>query len=79
MGKESTNLGDSGQIVGHHGQRRPQRPLRKLAVLLERVPATALGRVLEGKQRPCIRIIPALPQDMWVVPPVGFGSHPREG
>ena len=73
------NLGDSGQFVGHHGQRRPKRPLRQLAVLLEGVPAPALGRVFEGEQRLPLRVILAPPQYPRVVPPARLGSHPHEG
>ena len=79
MRKENANLGDSGQVVGHHGQGRLYRPLRQLMVLLEGALAPTLSCVLEGKQRLPLRVIPALPQYVRVIPPARLGSCPHEG
>ena len=73
MRKEDAYLGNAGQIVSHDGQRCPQRPLRQLVELLEGAPAPPLGSILEGEQSVPLRVVPALPQYTWVIPPTGLG------
>ena len=42
-------------------------------------PQRPLGRVLKGEQRLPLRVVPAPPPDMQVIPPTGLGTDPDEG
>ena len=72
-------LGNVRQVVSHDRQRCPQRLLHQPAELLEGALVPPLIHVLEGEQRLPLRVIPAPPQDTWVIPLVGLRLYPHEG